>query len=61
MLRGSVFSDRGVYKLGEEVHIKAILRWDTANGMKLLPQGTAVEISMRDSQNREVDDAHGDA
>ena len=26
LLRGSVFSDRGVYKLGEEVHVKAILR-----------------------------------
>ena len=25
LLRGSVFTDRGVYKLGEEVHFKAIL------------------------------------
>ena len=40
MLRGSVFTDRGVYKLGEEIHLKAILRHDTANGIKLLPEGT---------------------
>jgi len=26
MLRGTVFSDRGVYRLGEDVHFKAILR-----------------------------------
>ena len=29
MLRGTVFSDRGVYRLGEEVHFKAILRQNT--------------------------------
>jgi hypothetical protein len=50
-LRGSVFSDRGVYRLGEEVHLKAILRSDTAEGMRLVDQGTAVEIVVRDSQN----------
>ena len=55
MLRGSVFTDRGVYKLGEEIHLKAILRHDTANGIKLLPEGTPVEVSVRDSQSREVD------
>ena len=55
MLRGSVFTDRGVYKLGEEIHLKAILRHDTANGIKLLPEGTLVEVSVRDSQSRDVD------
>ncbi len=29
LLRGTVFTDRGVYKLGEEVHFKAVLRSDT--------------------------------
>ena len=37
VLRGSVFTDRGVYRLGEEVHFKAILRSDTPTGVKLLP------------------------
>ena len=26
LLRGTVFTDRGVYRLGEEVHFKAVLR-----------------------------------
>ncbi len=36
MLRGTVFSDRGVYRLGEEVHFKAILRQNTPSGIRLL-------------------------
>ncbi len=55
LLRGSVFTDRGVYRLGEEIHFKAILRSDTPTGVRLLPAGTAVDVSVRDSQNKEVD------
>ena len=55
LLRGSVFSDRGVYKLGEEVHLKAILRSDTARGIVLLPAGTKVDLSLKDSQGDERD------
>jgi len=54
-LRGSVFSDRGVYRLGEEVHLKAILRSDTPEGMRLLEGATALEVVVRDSQNEERD------
>jgi uncharacterized protein YfaS (alpha-2-macroglobulin family) len=56
LLRGSVFSDRGVYRLGEEVHLKAILRHNTPTGVRLLAPGTAVAISLRDSHDRVVDD-----
>ncbi|HEX6973571.1 MAG TPA: MG2 domain-containing protein, partial [Vicinamibacterales bacterium] len=56
MLRGSVFTDRGVYRLGEEVRLKAILRQNTPNGIRLLPAGTSVLVTIRDSQNREVDE-----
>ncbi|HSC28280.1 MAG TPA: MG2 domain-containing protein [Vicinamibacterales bacterium] len=56
LLRGSVFSDRGVYRLGEEVHIKAILRHNTAAGIRLLAEGTPVFASLRDSQDRAVDE-----
>ena len=56
MLRGSVFSDRGVYRLGEEVHFKAILRQNTPNGIRLLNRGTPVFVSLRDSQYRIVDE-----
>ena len=55
ILRGSIFSDRGVYRLGEEIHFKAILRSDTPSGVKLLPAGTGVELSLRDSQDKEID------
>ena len=54
LLRGTVFTDRGVYKPGQEVHAKIILRSDTPNGMQLLPAGTKVEAVLRDSQNKEV-------
>ncbi len=40
MLRGSVFSDRGVYRLGEEIHFKTVLRLNAPDGVKLLPNGT---------------------
>jgi uncharacterized protein YfaS (alpha-2-macroglobulin family) len=55
MLRGSVFTDRGVYRLGEEVHFKAVLRENTPRGVRLLPAGTAVVIVVRDSEARAVD------
>jgi alpha-2-macroglobulin len=56
LIRGTVFSDRGVYKPGEEVHVKAVLRSDTAGGgMKLLPAGTKVVLSIWDTHEKEVD------
>ncbi len=55
ILRGSAFSDRGVYKLGEEVHVKAVLRSDTAEGIRLLDRGTAVQVVVKDSQGDEKD------
>jgi uncharacterized protein YfaS (alpha-2-macroglobulin family) len=54
MLRGTVFSDRGVYRLGEEVHLKAVLRHNTPSGIQMLPRGTRVFVSTLDSQSRVV-------
>lgn len=56
LLRGSVFTDRGVYKPGEEIHAKAIVRSDTPNGIRLLPSGTALKIRTHDSRDRLVDE-----
>ncbi|HUR82817.1 MAG TPA: alpha-2-macroglobulin family protein, partial [Thermoanaerobaculia bacterium] len=53
--RGTIFADRGVYKLGEEVHLKLIARADTPNGMQLLPAGSKVNIILRDSHAKELD------
>lgn len=55
VLRGSIFTDRGVYKPGEEVHVKAILRADTPNGIRLLPSGQALDIVVSDSRGVQVD------
>ena len=56
LLRGSVFTDRGVYRLGEDVRLKAILRQNTPGGIRMLPIGTRVVLTVRDSQNRLVDE-----
>jgi uncharacterized protein YfaS (alpha-2-macroglobulin family) len=56
VLRGSVFTDRGVYRLGEEVHFKAILRHNAPDGVRMLPAGTPVSITVRDAQNKIVDE-----
>jgi len=55
LLRGSIFSDRGVYKPGEEVHAKVVLRSDTPGGMQLLPAGTVVDLVTTDPHAKEVD------
>jgi alpha-2-macroglobulin len=55
ILRGSVFTDRGVYRPGEEIHAKAILRSDTPTGVRLMPAGTRVDLKVTDSRGREVD------
>ena len=55
MLCGTLFTDRGVYRLGEEVHFKAVLRHNTPTGVRLLPAGTPVVISVRDGEDRAVD------
>jgi uncharacterized protein YfaS (alpha-2-macroglobulin family) len=55
LLRGTVFTDRGVYKLGEEIHFKVIVRSDTPSGMQLLPAGTKIEVALIDSHGKEID------
>ena len=61
MLRGTVFTDRGVYRLGEEVHLKAILRQNTPAGIRLLPAARRCSSRVRDSQDRVVDERTVDA
>jgi alpha-2-macroglobulin len=55
LLRGTIFADRGVYKLGEEIHFKAIARADTPMGVKLLAPGTKLDVVLRDAHNAELD------
>ncbi len=53
--RGTIFVDRGVYKLGEEVHFKAIVRADTPDGIQLVPAGTKIDVILHDSHAKEID------
>ena len=55
LLRGTVFSDRGVYKLGEEVHFKAVLRSNTPQGIRMIPEGTNVQVTVTDARDKVVD------
>jgi uncharacterized protein YfaS (alpha-2-macroglobulin family) len=55
VLRGAVFTDRGVYRPGEAIHAKAIVRADTPTGIRLLPAGSTIDIRVTDNRNREVD------
>jgi uncharacterized protein YfaS (alpha-2-macroglobulin family) len=55
ILRGSVFADRGVYKPGEAVQVKAIVRMDTASGIKMMPAGSTLDVRTYDARNKEVD------
>ncbi len=54
VLRGTVFADRGVYKLGEEVHFKAILRQDTVTGIQLFAPGAKATIIVTDAEGKEI-------
>lgn len=56
LLRGSVFTDRGVCKPGEEIHFKAIVRTDTPNGIRLLPAGTTLKVRTTNSRDQVVDE-----
>lgn len=54
-IRGTVFTDRGVYRPGETLHLKTVVRRATASGIEMLPAGTPVTAVTRDSRSREVD------
>ncbi len=56
LLRGSVFTDRGVYRPGEDVHVKAIVRADRPAGIQLLPAGTTLKVTTRNSRDQVVDE-----
>jgi uncharacterized protein YfaS (alpha-2-macroglobulin family) len=44
-----------VYKLGEEVHVKAILRRDTPSGIQLIAAGTPLHVLLKDARDKVVD------
>jgi hypothetical protein len=55
ILRGRVFTDRGVYKPGEEIHFKGVVRTDTPSGIELLPEDTNLKLTVIDARGGEVE------
>ena len=55
VLRGDVFTDRGVYRQAEDVHFKAIVREDGPGGLQPLAAGAPLEVVIGDDSGREVD------
>ena len=55
VLRGSVFTDRGVYRERDTVRFKAVVRVDTPASKALLPPDTALEVVVHDGRSREID------
>jgi len=49
---GIIFTDRGVYKLGEEVHYKVILRKKVKGVFTLYDEGSEVTIEFRDPKGK---------
>ena len=60
ILRGSVFTDRGVYRPGETIHAKVIARIDTPNGIRMMPSGSTLEVRVGDSRGTRSGSPHID-
>ena len=43
-------------QVGMRVHVKALLRRNTAQGVRLLPEGTPVFVTVKDARDKVVDD-----
>ena len=50
-IRGTLFTDRGIYRSGETVHAKLIVRRDTPTGVELYPEGTEVALELRNPRS----------
>lgn len=55
-LRGTVFSDRGIYRPGETVRLKAIVRSDRPDGMTMIPRNARVHVQIRDARSQVIDE-----
>jgi uncharacterized protein YfaS (alpha-2-macroglobulin family) len=53
VLQGSVFTERGIYRAGEEVHVKGIIRM-REKGRWALPSSTKIECEIQDPFQKSV-------
>ena len=50
-----MFTDRGVYRLNDEVHFKAIVREDAESGARLLRPGSVLDVVIENARGDEID------
>ena len=55
-LTGVLFSDRGLYRPGELVHLKGILRRDGRTGLETPKAGTKVKLAINDSRGETLEE-----
>ncbi|GJQ21940.1 MAG: peptidase inhibitor [Bacteroidia bacterium] len=53
-VEGSVFSDRGLYKAGEQVHLKAVVRIRKDGTWSVPPTAFPLKLIVRDARNEEI-------
>ncbi|MBS2022293.1 MAG: Ig-like domain-containing protein [Deltaproteobacteria bacterium] len=55
---GSLFTDRGLYRPGDTVHVKGVLRRKdsrSATGLLTMPEGTAIKVETNDREGEAID------
>ena len=53
-IEGSVFTDRGLYKAGEQVELKSVVRIRRRGNWRIPPSTLALKLTVRNSRNEEV-------
>lgn len=50
---GTVFAERGIYRPGDEVHLKGLVRYREVGAIRTPAEGSELELVARDSQGKE--------
>ncbi len=54
-LKGSMFTDRGVYRLGDRVHVKGVLRMEELEKLRALPKSIAeLPVTVQDGRGARI-------
>ncbi|MEX2190381.1 MAG: MG2 domain-containing protein, partial [Bacteroidota bacterium] len=56
-LDGSIFTDRGLYKAGEQVYLKSVIRVRKDGIWRVPPSSFPIKVTIRDARNEEIHSA----
>ena len=51
---GFIFADRGIYRPGDTVHLKGVVRWREVGALRRPDEGSLVTVKVRDSQGKDL-------